>query len=114
MASQILPVNSNPNQTFTTTLMIDGKNTSLTFFFNFNEQANYWCMSINNSLGVNLLSSIPIVPGDFPAANVLQQYVYLKIGSCYIIKTSDSDEQYPGISSLGTDWQLIWDDTPLY
>ena len=111
MSLQRLPVTSAPNCTFTTTLAVDGANLTLTFTFRYNELVAYWLMDIANALGLPLLASIPLVPGDDPAGNILHQYQYLNIGSCFVIKISDTTEQYPGETSLGTDWVLAWDDT---
>jgi hypothetical protein len=109
---QIIPLTSNPNQVIKTTLNVDGKNLTLQLGFNFNEIAGYWVMQIADPTNNNiLLDSIPLITGDYPAANLLGQYSYLEIGSAFIINVANSDLDYPDANTLGTDFILAWGDT---
>lgn len=110
MAYRQLPVDSSPNQNFNCTFVVDDQTVTWNFNFNYSEVAEYWVMDIKDG-DIYLLSSIPLVPGDYPAANLLQQYKYKKMGSAYLINVSGTSEQWPSSSTLGTDWLLIWGDT---
>ena len=108
-----IPINSSPNQTFTSVVPVDGKNINLSFFLRFSEVAGYWLMDIGDATtDTPLLASIPLVPGVYPADNLLGQYAYLGIGSAYIVNSTNTTEEWPGESTLGNDWQLVWGDTP--
>lgn len=107
----ILPINSLPNRTFTSTLTIDGSNRTFTFFFWWNIHDEHWYFSLydeNNQ--ENIFAGIPIRQVNYPYNNLLYQYKYLKIGSLFLINNSGSSE-LPGPNNFGTDFSLIWGDT---
>jgi hypothetical protein len=109
---QIIPVTSNPNQVIKTTLNVDGKNLSLQIGLTFNEIAGYWIMQIvNPTTNETLLDSVPLITGEYPAANLLGQHSYLKIGSAFVINVANSDLDYPDANTLGIDFVLAWGDT---
>lgn len=112
MSAQIIPLNAAPNQTFSVNLQVDGAALTLKFGIRWNEMAGYWVMSVSNSVGTLLIDSLPLVTGWYPGANVLGQYGYLKIGSCFILNQGNNDSDYPGRNDLGTSWVMLWDDTP--
>lgn len=68
-------------------------------------------MSITDSAGSLLLDVVPLVTGDYPAANLLKQYSYLNIGSAYIVPASNNLIDNPDFTNLGTDYVLVWNDT---
>jgi hypothetical protein len=108
----VIPLSTTANQTLTITPIVDGSPLTLELELNYNEMANYWVMSISNGQGNLLLTSIPLITGSYPAANILGQYGYLEIGSAYIINASNTPlTDYPNNYSLGTDFVLIWGDT---
>jgi hypothetical protein len=109
--AQIIPLTNAPQQTLQVALNVDGSVLRLQLAFNFNEMAQYWTMSISNSQGVLLLSSIPLMTGDWPAANLLAQYGYLKIGSAFLINLGQVADDYPTSTELGNAFSLLWDDT---
>jgi hypothetical protein len=109
--AQIIPLDNSPNQQFTATLNVDGSPLTLQFKIYYNEMAGYWMMDIADANGNPLLASRPLITGSWPAANLLQQFAYLKIGSAYIINASGSAMDYPDKTNLGTDFVLLWDDT---
>jgi hypothetical protein len=140
MGLQIVPLANSPNQSFTVTLMVDGKPLTLNLTVRYNEMAGYWTLSISDSANNLLVDSIPMITGSYPAANLLQQQRYLEIGSWYIVNVSNllvtsgsatgygqgfygdgpyggengqGGIDYPDLSNLGTDFQLWVDDTPL-
>ena len=113
MSDQILPLTSQPNQSFAATLQVDGAPLTLNFAIRWSEMAGYWVMSIYNSAGILLLNSIPLITGWYPAGNILAQYGYLKIGSAFVINQGNSDSDYPGKTDLGSNFVILWGDTPI-
>lgn len=112
MSYQILPLTSDPNQTFQSMLSVDGNNIKLGFRVSFNEIAGYWVMQINDTkTNTILLDSIPLLPGNPPNGNLLEQFSYLGIGSAYLVNASNTPVEYPTENNLETDFQLIWGDT---
>lgn len=112
MANQIIPLSTAPAQSLQVALSVDGRPITLRLTIRYNEMAGYWVMAIADSTGVLLLDSIPLVTGSYPAANLLQQYAYLGIGSAYIINASGVAQDYPNATDLGSDFVLLWGDTP--
>jgi hypothetical protein len=108
---QVIPLTTAPQQSFTVSLSVDDAILQLALDITFNEMAQYWTMDVTNAQGVLLLSAIPLVTGDWPAANLLAQYGYLAIGSAYIINASQAAIDYPDAISLGIDFFLVWSDT---
>lgn len=111
MATQQIQIKSNSNQSMTVDLNVDGAILTLNLTFLFSEMANYWVMSIADANNILLVDSIPLLTGYYPANNLLAQYVYLAIGSAYLVNISNSGEDYPSQNTLATDWALIWGDT---
>jgi hypothetical protein len=111
--SQILPLDSSPNQTFTSTLMIDGNNVTMRFELSFNEVAGYWVMNmINPTTGEYILASVPLLPSPMGTLwNILGQFAHLGLGSLYLVNVSNNDDATPSESNLGTDFVLVWGDT---
>jgi hypothetical protein len=110
---QLIPVSNLPNQALTVALSIDSTVKTLQLTFIWNKAAGYWVMSVADALGNPLLSSIPLVCGYYPAANVLQQYAYLGIGSAYVLNSSGTNQDIPDSTTLGSDFLLLWSDTPV-
>lgn len=100
----ILPVTSQPNQTFKTVLPLGKRNVELTIQLSFREVAGYWTMNITDKDGKMLLSGIPLLKGG----NLLAQYAYLDLGYLAVVEVNPTGVDYPGASQLGTDFILIW------
>ena len=112
MSFMIIPTTNDPDQSFITTIPVDGKNLTLKLRIRFNTAANYWVMSIADpKTGTLLLDNIPLLTGGYPAADLLGQYKYLGLGSATIINVGNSTMDSPDSSSLGTDFLLAWGDT---
>jgi hypothetical protein len=112
MAYKIVPLIPNANQSFTCTLPIDAKNMTLAFSFIYNGIGGYWFMSVTDvKTKTLLLDAVPLVTGEFPAADLLGQYGYLGIGSAVIVPTSSMASDIPDGTNLGTDYVLVWGDT---
>jgi hypothetical protein len=108
MAQQIIPLDSNPGQTWTATGSINGGLVTIGAALNFNEIAGYWVISIYDSSGNLLLDSLPLVTG----LNILAQFRYLGIGSMFVLNASGvTTPNYPNSTDLGSDFVLLWQDT---
>lgn len=102
----IVPFKAIPNRRFSAKVPIDGSNVSLSFFLRYNELAKYWFVDIAKGKQT-VCVGVPLIP----AQNILEQYAYLGIGSAYIVPKHESKEQWPTLSTLENDWQVIWSDT---
>jgi hypothetical protein len=110
---QIIPLTSDPNQELQINPIVDGAALNLRLNISWNEMAQYWTMKISDpKTGGCILDSIPLVAGDYPAANLLGQFAYLGIGSAYIINAGQVPIDSPDDTNLGTDFILLWGDTP--
>ena len=109
--SQLIPLTTDPQQTLSVTLNVDGGVLRLQLYVYFSEMAQYWLMNVSDSAGNLLLASVPMVTGSWPSANLLAQYGYLAIGSAYIINAGNVDNDYPDETQLGSAFLLLWDDT---
>ncbi len=121
MAQVIIPITQGQNQTITTTLPINGGNTTLTFTFQYNNNSNYWYMTIVDSNSATLLDAIPLTVGN-PPYNILAPYQYLNIGSAYVIPSSSGLPDIPNFNTLGFSttnstaptFYLVWTDNKNY
>lgn len=113
MSQQVLPVTNAPNQTFQASLTVDGAQLLLNLTLRYNEIAKYWVMTVEDQNGNLILDSIPLVTGNDPACNILKQFSYLEIGSCFVINQSGSNvPNLPDNNTLGSSFVCIWGDTP--
>ncbi len=114
MNTQVIPLYGSPGQTFTTTLVIDGVNRALQFKISYNETAGYWIMNISDpATGSDILTSVPLLSApDGESLNLLEQYRHLGIGSAYLVNVSNIADEQPTDENLGTDFILVWGDTP--
>ena len=111
MSDQIIPLPASANQTFAAQLVVDGNALTLNLAVSYSSVAGYWQMSVadvNNNL---LVASVPLITGWYPAANLLEQYTYLAIGSAALLNTGNAIGDYPSQSNLGQ-FSLVWSDTP--
>ena len=109
--SQVVPLSSLDNQTFTSILSIDGVNVTLKFFLRWNDVAEYWVMTISDPItNAVILDSIPLVTGDYPTINIIEQFGYLKIGSAWLFNAGGVSDN-PSHFDLGGNFVLIWGDT---
>lgn len=112
MSYVVIPLTSEPDQSFDCVIPVDGRNIALSLRLRFNTSANYWVLTIADpKTKVVILDSIPMLTGDYPAADILGQYTYLRLGSACIVKAGNSSLDYPDDLSLGTDFVLVWGDT---
>ena len=108
-----IPLTSEPNQNFKCTVPVDGENKAFIFDIRYNLEAQYWVLTVTDDLAnVILIDSLPLLAGVYPAANLLEQYAYLNIGSAYIVKVNpDITDENPTAETLGSGFKLYWSDT---
>lgn len=111
MADKIIPLTADPDQFFTCSLPVDGKNITLSFRLRYNTVAGYWVITIAGINGNPIIDSIPLLDGVYPSANLLGQYTYLGIGSAYIVKNGKVEGDRPDDTNLGSLYLLVWSDT---
>ncbi len=110
VSNQIIPLTSSPNQTFTTQLTVDGSPLTLNFMLSYATMSGWWQMQIADTQNTVLVAAVPLVTGYYPAANMLAQYGYLRIGSAYLLNTGNDPNDYPGSDDLAN-FSLLWGDT---
>lgn len=108
--NQLIPLTTAPNQKFMVPLNIDGGVMDIYFDpLRYNEIAKYWVATLKDSTGNIVLDSVPFITG----INLLQQFAYLGIGSAVIVNASNvKAPDFPNSLNLGTDFYLLWGDTP--
>jgi len=109
----VIPLTTAPNQRFQSTIPIDGANRRLSFELRYNSVAEYWSLTIHDpELRRTLVDSLPVLMGEYPAANLLEQYAYLKIGSATVVRIGQTDEfANPDDTTLGSNYALVWGDS---
>lgn len=110
MGTTTLPITPSMNQDFTCTLPVGNRNVTLDFSITYNNQGEYWFMSIkDHDSGRLLIDGLPLLPGEYPSADLLGQHKYLGIGSAYLISLSN-DDTVPTFDSLGKSHLIAWSD----
>ncbi|QDX92073.1 hypothetical protein EEL30_06635 [Brevibacillus laterosporus] len=67
-------------------------------------------MSItDHETGKLLVDALPLLPGEYPTANLLESHGYLKIGSAVVV-SANGDNSAPTFDSLGKDHLVVWSD----
>jgi len=108
----VIPLTTKPNQLFNCTIPIDGQNRRLSFGLRYNNIAQYWSLTVTDGVTRDILiDSIPLQRGQFPAANLLEQYSYMKIGSAAIVHQGKlPPDANPNDSNLDSEFYLVWSD----
>ena len=109
----VIPLTTAPNQTYNCTIPIDGKNRPLSFQLRYNDIAKYWNLTVIDALSkATLIDALPVMVGEYPAANLLEQFGYMNLGSAVVVKEGDLQEaENPDDTNLGTEYYLVWGDT---
>ena len=109
MAWQQIPIQPIPDQEFSVTIKANGTNIPLIIRLRFNTEGEFWHMNISDGrTGEMLLANLPLVTGEYPAADRLAQFQHLGIGSFLVLKsTEETDADIPGLNDLGSDFLLI-------
>lgn len=108
MAGQLVPIDSSPNQTMFVTVSINGENRRFRLKVRWNDVSEYWVLTIIDGATMEtLIDSLPLLTANYPAANLLESFDYLNIGSLYLVK-ADSASGDPTDEDLGVNFVLIW------
>jgi len=107
---QIVNLSNSPNQSLQVTLNVNGGSLTLNLQLRYNTAGGFWVLSIADRDGNALVSSVPLITGAWPAANILAPYHYLGIGSAVVINMSGGVPDWPDEQSLGNGFELLWDD----
>jgi hypothetical protein len=111
---QVIPLTSEPNQTLTTTVQINGVNTALQYTLRWNGIAGYWVMGLTDiATGEMVFDSVPLVTGInyTETINILRKLAYLEVGEAYLVcLVSKPITDYPSDTTMGTDFALVWED----
>ena len=106
-----IPLTNSPNQTFSTAVPVNGENKDFTFVLNYNEQAQYWSMTLMDSLTNEILfSQLPMLFSFFEFANMITQLSYKQIGSIYICPVQETQSSAPNDKDIGQKYILVWGD----
>ena len=90
MGWQYIPLKPLPDQEFNVTVTANGENIPLILHLRFNTEGKFWHMDISNGrTGVMLLSNLPLLTGEYPAADRLAQFQHLGIGSMLVLKNTE-------------------------
>ena len=108
----IVPLTSDPNQNFRCTIPVNGQNMTFNFTARYNSEADYWILSVSNAITSKMfISDLVLLAGEYPAANILEQWGHLRIGSAVVVKINpDNRDDAPNAYNLGTDFVLVWGD----
>lgn len=112
MSWVIVPTSPAPDNTMSVLLDIDGDKKTYILRFRYNLIGEYWWMDIRDGTTNQMIASgIPLVTGDFPAANLLEQLHYKNIGKVVIVAlTQNPPTEIPNVSNLGIEFAMVWGD----
>lgn len=106
-----IPLTNSPNQTFSTTIPINGENKSFVFNLKYNYIAKYWLLTISDAATEQILiANIPLLSSTFDFASILKQFEYKLIGNAYVVPVYDFSLSAPDNTNIGTDFALMWGD----
>ncbi len=109
-----IPLDSSPDQRLRVTVPIDGKNVTLGLRLRYNTVAGCWMMTVYDKDGTLLIDSLPLVTGEYPAADLLAQHRHLGLGSAVVVNVGAAPSfpsDVPDSGNLGSGFVLIWGDT---
>lgn len=109
-----IPLTNSPNQTLRFTVPVNDENKTFMCKLSFNEQANYWTMSLFDSYTEEeIISCIPLLSSQYKYANILRQQGYMRIGAVYIAPINETPNSAPDADDLGTNYVVIWGDNEM-
>lgn len=111
MAWQSVPLMRKQNNTMNVQLDLASRVT-YQLFFRYNPIGEYWTMDVYNAAGDEpIVCGVPLLTGDFPAADLFRQMEYLGIGSCAIRPLTDVSTDHPGLVNLAAEFEMYWGDS---
>ena len=106
----IVPLDTYPNRIIHVTVKTQGGvNKQLILHLRYNTEGQFWRMDVSDSKNRMLISGVPLLTGEYPAADILKQFDYLGIGSAVVCRvTDDQAADIPDLTNLGADFVLLW------
>lgn len=111
-AYRVVPLTNDPNQIFSVRLPVDDRNITLILRLRYNTVARYWVLGISDENDNALIAGLPLMANQYPCANLLRPWRYLRIGSLYLLASGKDATGVPTDTDLATEYTLIWGDTP--
>lgn len=107
-----IPLTNSPNQTFVLNVPVDDENKRFGINLFYNEQGDFWSMTIFDPQTKNgIVSNIPLLSAFSKFSNILEQFSYLNIGSLYVVPMKEDKKSRPTKDNIGTDYIVVWGDT---
>ena len=104
-----IPLTNTANQMLSFKININKTNIHIKLFLRYLEEYKHWTVDISNAeTGEMLIANLPLVPGSGLASNILAQYEYLNIGEASIVKSGETQLEYPDNETLGSTFLLLW------
>jgi hypothetical protein len=107
--AQIIPLSSAPEQRLRVAIPLSSGAITLNLRVYYNTQAGWWAMDVSDASGKLLVASVPLLTGAWPAGNILAPFVWLNIGSAFVINQNGAASDWPTDQTLGSDFALLWD-----
>ncbi len=108
-----IPVTNYPNQTFQCTIPVNGENKEFTMQLNYNPIAEYWSLTLVDSLTEKVIfSQLPLLSTIYQFwSNMVFQLTYKEFGEIYIVPIgNDVKTSAPDSTNLGSTFCLLWGD----
>ena len=108
----VVPLTNSPNQSFYSSIPINGENREFKLELWYNYEANYWLLSATDLMAnKKLFTNLPLLVSYGRFANILCQLAYKQIGFSGVLpRVSEFPESMPDDENLGTSYILIWGD----
>lgn len=112
MSWQIIPTSPAPDNTMAVTVDVNGEKIPLLLRFRYNVIGQYWWIDVANAVTNKMyVAGVPLVTGEYPAANLLEQFHHLGIGKALIASMTDTPPtEIPTDRNLGIEFALAWGD----
>ena len=107
-----VPLTNAPNQRFQCTLPVNDENIQFVFELWYNEQAEYWILSLTNKTNQEqVFVNLPLLTTKNAVfGNLMCQLEYKNVGICYIFPTSEDLKSMPNDKELGELYLMVWGD----
>ena len=110
MSAQIVNLNNAPNQLMAVSLQLSGKTVRVQVELSWNRIGSFWVASVYDQAGNPLVTSLPLLTGDWPAGNLMAPFDYLGIGTWCMINQNGAATDWPNAQNLGVGFVLLVDD----
>lgn len=108
-----IPLTNAPNQRFQCTLPVNDENVIFLFELWYNEQAEYWMLSLTNkTTNEQLFTNLPLLATKNAVfGNIMCQLGYKNAGICYVVPISEDIKSMPNDKELGELYLMLWGDS---